>query len=308
MRMKILNAGPLSTIQDAGRFGFQSSGIGTSGAMDMEAYQTANYLVGNTGNEAVIEATIFGPTIQFLDTGICAITGADMNPQLDEMPVEMYKPFQVSSGQTLSMGFTRNGCRAYIAFAGGLEVPVVMNSRATNLKCHIGGYEGRALQKDDELETGSSTVKYSQICKRQKPKKLYEKRVTVRVIEGPQADYFSQETRMKFYKSEYTVSAESDRMGMRLEGEPVMGIHGVDIISDGIAPGSIQITSAGQPIILLADRQTTGGYAKIATVISDDLPKLAQLTTGGKVSFELITISEIEKMHKKTLLQRFRRR
>lgn len=308
MRMKILNAGPLSTIQDAGRFGFQSSGIGTSGAMDMEAYRTANYLVGNSRNEAVIEATIFGPTIQFQDACICAVTGADMNPQLDGTPVKMCKPFQVSNGQILTMGFTKNGCRAYIAFAGGIDVPVVMNSRATNLKCHIGGYDGRALQKDDELVTGNSTVKYSQIRKRQASKQIYENQITVRVIEGPQDDYFSQEVKQKFYESEYTVSAESDRMGMRLEGEPVSSTHGVDIISDGIALGSIQITSAGQPIILLADRQTTGGYAKIATVISDDLPKLAQLTVGGKVSFKPISIEEIEKMHKKTLFQRFRRR
>lgn len=308
MRMIILNPGPLSTIQDAGRFGFQSSGIGTSGAMDMEAYRAANELVGNGNQEAVIEATLMGPMIQFQDSGICAITGADMAPQLDGTPVEMYQPFPVTGGQTLSMGFAGNGCRAYIAFAGGIDVPVVMNSRSTNLKCHIGGLDGRALQKDDELITGRSEVTYDQVSKRKKEKPVYEKQVTVRVIEGPQDDYFSQETKSKFYGSEYTVSAESDRMGMRLEGEPVMGIKGVDIISDGIAPGSIQITSAGQPIILLADRQTTGGYAKIATVISDDLPKLAQLTPGGKVSFVPINIEEIEKMHKRTFFQKLWRR
>lgn len=290
--MKIVIAGLLSTIQDRGRYGYLKSGIGTNGVMDTQAYDTANALVGNENGEAVIETTFMGPAIEFDEECICAITGADMEPKLDDEPVEMYQPFKILPGQTLSMGMAVNGFRGYIAFAGGIDVPVVMNSRSTNLKCKIGGYEGRALAKDDILAIGESSIDESSILSKSASKPFYENTITARVIEGPQADYFTEEGKQTFYSNEYEVMLESDRMGFRLEGPEIENIDGVDIVSDGIAFGAIQVPPSGKPIILLADRQTTGGYAKIATVISDDIPKLVQLPLGGKVRFAPVEIEE----------------
>lgn len=299
MGMKIIFAGPLSTVQDKGRFGYQKSGIGTSGVMDHEAYETANYLVGNEHGEAVIEATLFGLTIQFDEDCICAVTGADMGIKLDEVPVEMYQPFRIMAGQTLSMGMAVNGCRSYIAFMGGIDVPVIMNSRSTNLKCHFGGYEGRALKNGDELKIGKNVVSDEAVAKilTRKAKKVhYDTDVKLRVVEGPQEDYFTEKGKKTFYGNSYEISVDSDRMGFRLDGPEIENVNGVDIVSDGIALGAIQVPSGGKPIILLADRQTTGGYAKIGTVCRADLSKLVQLKPKDKVRFVKISVEEAQKL------------
>lgn len=295
MSMKILAAGPLSTIQDKGRFGYQKSGIGTSGVMDQDAYETANFLVGNENGEAVIEATLMGPTIEFEEECICAITGADMTPLLDGIPVENYKTFRAMPGQILVMGMAVNGCRSYLSVMGGIDVPIVMNSRSTNLKCHFGGLEGRALKSGDRLKHGRSSLSPEEILKRKAPKVHYSSEVLLRVIEGPQDDYFTEAGKSVFYKSTYTVSVDSDRMGFRLEGPEIENVNGVDIVSDGIALGAIQVPSSGKPIILLSDRQTTGGYAKIAVVIRRDIPKLVQLKPGDKIRFKAVSIEEAQK-------------
>ena len=286
MAFRVIVPGALSTVQDLGRFGYQKSGMSCSGVMDQKAYESANQLVNNQKNEAVIEHTVFGGSYRFQSDTVIALTGADMKPAIDGKACPMYRPVFVPSGGILSLGAAVNGCRTYLAAAGGILVPPVLGSRSTNLKCKIGGFQGRALQSGDLLDTGTLSVPFQQIKDLSLKAPVYSKEIKVRVIEGPQSDYFTEKGLNLFYSAPYTVSEQSDRMGCRLEGPAVESIHGTDIVSDGIVFGSIQITSSGMPIVLMADRQTTGGYAKIATVITDDLPLLAQAVPGTTIHFQ----------------------
>lgn len=297
MNLTVLSAGPLTTIQDRGRFGYVATGIGTAGAMDQEAYETASWLVGNRHGEAVLEATLLGPSIRFEGDCICAVTGADMQARVGNQPVPRYRPFWVQAGQTLTMGAAQNGCRGYLAVQGGLEVPEVLGSRSTDLKCRLGGLEGRALKRGDVLTTPDET--HPNCIDRRRRPVTYDQAVTVRVVPGPQEDYFTQRGLDTLKTAVFTLSDQSDRMGLRLRGPAIETVGGSDIVSDGIALGAIQVTSAGQPIILMADRQTTGGYAKIAAVCTADLSKLAQLRPGGTVQFEMITVEEAQSLLRK---------
>lgn len=298
MSVKVVIPGPLTTVQDAGRYGYMNSGIGTSGVMDEVSYKKANYLVGNENGEAVLEVTLFGGTMEFTEETIIAVTGAAMDVKINEKPVEMYRAQQVKAGDVLSLGMVTAGCRTYVAFAGGIDVPVVLGSRSTNLKCKMGGYEGRALAAGDVFEIGKNEKTYDQLKDRIAKPDVYTSPITVRVIEGPQEEYFTEAGKKTFYNETYTISDQSDRMGYRMEGAPIESVNGTDIISDGIALGSVQVPTNGKPIILLADRQTTGGYAKIATVCSFDIPKLVQGKPGDQVRFQKISLDEAVKIWK----------
>lgn len=296
MSIKVLTSGALTTVQDGGRIGFMQYGIGRAGAMDMAAYRAANYLVGNDDGEAVLEATFMGPSLEFGTDAVIALTGADMGAMLDGKKVPLYEQIAISAGQKLVMAYSAVGCRGYLAVAGGIDVPKVMGSRATDLKCRIGGLNGRALKRDDILPIGIPSHSKEEIMERMTVKATYADDVVVRVVEGPQADSFTAKGKETFYSQEYTLTPESDRMGMRFAGTPVETVKGSDIVSDGITFGSVQIPSGGCPIILMADHQTTGGYAKLATVASADLPLLAQLKPGAKVRFKRISIEEAEEL------------
>ena len=299
MGMEIINPGPLTTVQDLGRFGYMNVGIGTSGVMDRQAYKIANELVGNTDGEAVLEATLMGPEIEFTSDAVIAVTGADMKPAIDGYSIGNYKAVKIVRGQRLKLGMAVSGCRAYIAVRGGIDVEKVMGSRSTNLKCGIGGFEGRNLRIGDLLKIGVSTELSNSELEKLNSKNYrgleWNGNMTVRVIEGPQGDYFTEEGLKNFYSMEYKISPESDRMGIRLSGAKVESYNGTDIVSDGIAFGSVQIPSSGQPIVLMADHQTTGGYAKVATVVSEDLSLLAQARPGDLVHFEKVDIGDIQK-------------
>lgn len=297
MRLQVLSSGPLTTVQDRGRSGYVASGIGVSGVMDVDAYEAANYLVGNRHGEAVLEATLMGPSIRFEADCICAVTGADMETMIGNKLVEPYRPFWVQAGQVLTMGYAKTGCRGYLAVQGGFDVPLVMGSRSTNLKCQLGGFEGRPLKAGDVLLVPDESN--STIMDRKRRQPVYGQEITVRVIPGPQADYFTAQGYRTLWEQPFSVSPKSDRMGLRLDGPTIETVGGSDIVSDGIALGSIQVTSGGQPIILLADRQTTGGYAKIGTVCSFDIPKLAQLKPGGIIHFEEITVEAAQRLLKR---------
>ena len=297
MNLRVMTPGPMTTVQDRGRYGYIASGIGVSGVMDLDAYEAANYLVGNKNGEAVLEATLMGPSILFDADCICAVTGADMDTKIGNRPVDPYRPFWVQAGQVLSMGYARTGCRGYLAVQGGFDVPVVMGSRSTNLKCKLGGLEGRALKSGDILSVPDES--HSSVMDRKRRAPVYQQEITVRVIPGPQAALFTDSGFESLWNNAFSVSAKSDRMGLRLDGPAIETKSGSDIVSDGIANGAIQITSAGQPIILLADRQTTGGYAKIGTVCSVDLPKLAQLKPGGIIHFEGISVNKAQALLKR---------
>lgn len=300
MSMTFLQAGPLTTVQDNGRFGYLEYGIGRSGVMDTLAYNQANELVGNPQGEAVLEMTLMGAEILFDEETLIAYTGADMQAMLDDgTPIARGRAYRLVKGQKIRFGMAKSGVRAYLAVAGTIDVPVVMGSRSTNLKCGLGGFHGRKLQNGDVLPViirRNSETKIRKLLRRQIKQPDYEKKKRIRVVPGPQEDMFREEGIRTFFASAYSVSAESDRMGIRLLGEAVLAKAKTDIISDGIVFGSIQITSAGLPIIMMADHQTTGGYAKIATVIKEDLPVLAQARPGDLIRFEKVAI---EKLHRR---------
>lgn len=301
MSVKVIIPGALTTVQDAGRYGYQSSGIQTSGVMDHKAYEEANALVGNTGGEAVLEATLFGGVMEVTADTVAAVTGADMEPKVNNVPCGMNRPVLLRAGDTLSLDMAKSGCRSYIAFAGGVDVPVVLGSRSTNMKCRMGGYKGRPLQTGDAFETGlwgeEAAERYEEVRDRSFPAEAYTSPIEVRVIEGPQAEYFTEKGKETFYSARYTISDQSDRMGYRLEGEAIESVDGTDIISDGIAFGAVQVPASGRPIVLLADRQTTGGYAKIATVCSFDIPRLVQGKPGDTVCFRRISLEEAQRIN-----------
>ena len=299
MSIKVITPGMLSTIQDGGRKGFAAMGFNASGGMDVRSYHIANALVGNFTDEAVIEMTYLGGSFKFLESNYIAITGADMSPKIDGVPVEMYTTVFVKQDETLTFSAAESGMRAYIAVRGGIDVPVIMGSRSTNLKCKLGGLDGRPLKAGDIVPCRDVYDEFHKHLIHSAPKEDFgSDEITVRVLLGPQDDYFTDHGIKTFLNSTYTVTNESDRMGCKLSGEKIEYKNTVDIISDGIVFGSIQIPRTGNPIIMLADRQTTGGYAKIATVISVDLPLFAQARPGTRVPFELIDRQKAERLLK----------
>ena len=296
MKLTILSPGPLSTIQDAGRFGAMGKGFSPGGAMDSDAMTLANLLVGNAPGVGVIEMTMLGITARFDCDCVIALTGADMSARLNEYPTQRYCSIAVHSGDVLSMKAAKNGMRAYLAVAGGFDLPVVMGSVSTNLKCGLGGFQGRKLRSGDELLLNQSIASF--LPRRVSPPGDYPDSISLRVLLGPQDDAFTPKGMNTFLGSEYTVTDKADRMGIRLSGEKIESKSGVDILSDGIAAGSIQIPASGTPIIMMADRQTTGGYAKIATVVSADLSRAAQARPGTRIRFVRVMEAEAVRLRR----------
>lgn len=285
--IKILEPGLLTSIQDSGITGFQKYGIGQSGAMDQTSFALANQICGNEKNAACLETTLAGPSIRFVTACDFAITGAVFeNATLDGMRIEMNKKISAKAGSLLSCGFASKGLRSYIAFSGGLLVPKVFRSSSTNLKSKIGGYMGRKLQADDQLAIGINKKNPLLVPDNKSTEGFTENKdvLLLDCIKSSQFDFFQEKIVKKFTDSIYTVSAESDRMGIRFTG-PGLECGKTDIISDAIPFGAVQITSAGLPVVMAADRQTTGGYAKIACVTKASMCRLAQALPGTKVRF-----------------------
>lgn len=298
-KMTVISSGPLSTIQDEGRFGYMSTGFSPNGTMDTYSMKIANILVGNAPGDGVIEMTLMGMVVKFDCTSVIALTGADMQPEINGKKIDMYTAVEVHDGDILTLKAAPKGMRTYLAVAQGFDIPEVMGSMSTNLKCVLGGFQGRKLQAGDEIPLRQS-IPLSLIGNRSTlPENDYASVIAVRVVLGPQEDYFTDKGMQTFLSTEYTVSDKSDRMGVRLEGKKIENKNGVDIISDGIATGSVQVPASGTPIILMADRQTTGGYAKIATIISADLKKIAQARPGTKIRFEAVSEKEAVCLKKK---------
>lgn len=298
MGIRVLKGGMQTTVQDLGRTGYQSQGFSVAGAMDVRSFKIANLLLDNPMNEAMLEFTLIGPTLEFTSATIIAITGGDFSPTVNGEPVPMYTALYINKGDVLKFQSAKTGSRGYIAFSSYLDIPVVMGSRCTNLKSEIGGFKGRKLQAGDYIGFRIKRRYLPYFLSRKLDiNEFDQEEITLRVILGPQDDLFSKQGIETFLNSEYTVTSDFDRMGCRLEGPYIAPKKTSDIISDGIALGSIQVPSHGKPIILLSDRQTTGGYAKIATVASVDIPKLAQRKTDHKVRFEAITVEEAQKLY-----------
>ncbi len=292
--IRIIEPGPLSTIQDKGRIGYQKYGMPMSGAMDLFSYRVANKLVGNWEGAAAIEFTLGGPAIEFMAEGKIAITGAEIAPFIDDRPVPLWHTLVVNKGSVLTFQKMKAGLRGYIAFAGDVIVPAVLNSRSTYLKGQIGGCNGRKLMRGDLLEIGNYHEKNPNQGYRLPNALLpsYGTTEEIRVVLGPQEQLFTKEGLRTFLTSPYQITNHSDRMGYRLKGPVVTHVDKADIISDGIPLGAIQVPGDGQPIIMMADRQTVGGYAKIATVISTDICTLAQMPPGSMISFKSVSLDE----------------
>ena len=309
--LKILTAGALTTVQDVGRFGAGRFGVPFSGAVDKFSLRIGNLLVGNPEDEAALEITVIGPRILALADAVIAVTGADMQPAINGEPVQMWRSQILRKGDILSFRGPRNGCRAYLMIGGGISVPVVMGSRSTNLSARFGGLEGRPLRKDDtlfsvspagHLSTESKTFDSASIP-------IYASEQKLRVIPGPQDHHFAIRSRELFLSSPFRVTPESDRVGIRLSGPRIEALQGLDesIISEGVVPGAIQVPGDAQPIILLGET-ITGGYRKIATVISADLPLLGQLRPGDTVRFSSVSVKEAISALKETetMIRRFK--
>lgn len=297
MGIRVLKPGMLTTVQDLGRVGYQSQGFSVAGVMDVRSFKIANLLVDNPENEPVLEFTLIGPTLEFTSDTIIAITGGNFNPTINGEPAPMYTAIYMHRGDVLKFGSAITGSRGYISFSSYLKVPTVMGSRCTNMKSSLGGFKGRKLQTDDFIlfRIKRRYLPYF-LSRTLTPDDMDQQQVTLRVVMGPQDSAFTREGIQTFLSSTYTVTNEFDRMGCRLDGPYIASKNGSDIISDGICFGSVQVPSHGKPIVLLADRQTTGGYAKIATVASVDIPKLVQRKTDDKIRFKAITVYEAQKL------------
>ena len=294
MTIEVREGGLFSTIQDLGRHGLQQFGIPVSGAMDSHSAIMANRLVGNDINVAVIEITLSGPVLYFSSPTIVAFTGCHAPLSLDGRRLPAWESHQVEAGSILSVGSAVRGCRGYLAFAGGIDTAPVMGSRSTFIRGALGGLEGRALKKGDVLHLGRPGINAAtgRFAPRRQQLSLPGDSTTLRVMLGPQDDLFTKDALDTLLSAEYTITAEADRMGYRMQGPKLTHVSKADILSDGIAPGSVQVPGHGQPIIMLADRQSIGGYAKIATVIGADLPLLSQMRPGQSIRFAEVSRDE----------------
>lgn len=296
MKLIFERAGALTTVQDLGRWGHQALGIPVSGAMDAPALTRGNLLIGNPTGAAAVEVTVMGPMIRFVGEGCITVVGGDLTPKLNGASLPMWTSVAVKDGDRLSFGGPRgSGCRAYICVGGGINVPPVMGSRSTYMKAKIGGLKGRKLKDGDTLSVGTPWSLWRNITGTACPAELLPNygNFPLRVVLGPQDSYVTSEGLKTFFETEYIISTSADRMGYRLESDRIIEhVKGPDIISDGIPMGAVQVPGAGLPIVMMADRQTTGGYVKIAVLHALDVARLAQKMPGEKVRFASLTQDE----------------
>ncbi len=287
----VLEPGAQTTVQDGGRGGQLRYGVPPSGPVDRFAFVLANRLVGNADDAAALECTLFGVRFETDEACAIAVTGAHMPVTVNGNEAPRWATLLVKPGDVVKLGAARAGVRGYVAFAGGLDVPPVLGSRATYLRGRLGGVEGRALQRGDRLALAPAPAPRR---RRVHPRAIpaYGGELTLRAVLGPQADRFTKEGIGAFLGSAYEMLPQSDRMGARLRGPRIEHARGHDIISDGIALGAVQVPGDGQPIVLLVDRQSTGGYTKVATVGSFDVGRVGQVRPGQSVRFRAVTVDE----------------
>jgi antagonist of KipI len=310
--IEVAAPGLLTTVQDLGREGFGPMGVSPSGAADPISLRIGNRLVGNAEGAAALEMTLLGGTFLFPQGTVAALAGSDFGAALDGVAVPLWTSFEAKPGQTLRLGPTRSGARCYLCVQGGIEVKSFLGSASTHLLSGLGGYEGRALRKGDVLKIGDflsgtgipacssppASRRASSRSRKLAPKALARlaPRKVLRVTPGPQSDWFPEAAQKVFYGPTYRISEEANRMGLRLEGPAIPeGAHG-GMISEGVSLGAIQIAAGGLPIILFVEQQTTGGYAKMANVISADLHSLGQLRPRDEIRFELVSFDAAWKL------------
>jgi antagonist of KipI len=313
MSVKVHRAGILTTLQDRGRYGYQRYGMPVGGVMDEHSHRLANLLVGNSEEEATLEFTLAGPRLEFTQSALIAICGGDFAPTISGREVPLSRPVFVRAGSVLDLAVCRLGCRAYLAVAGGFDVPVVMGSKSTYMPASIGGYQGRSLRRGDELQLKqASTTLYPSlqhalqtadnfVCPKwsvhANSALLAHDHHRIRFMQGRHFMLFSETSRSQITSAEFRIAADSDRMGYRLEGPSLTLNQPGDILPEAVTFGSIQVPPDGKPIVLMANRQTTGGYPLIGEVASIDLPLLAQLPPGDTLRFEPITLEQSQQLY-----------
>lgn len=281
--LTVIRPGMLTTVQDLGRWGHQGLGVPVAGPMDWYSHRLANQLVGNEPGAAALEMTLIGPELEAEGSIMCAVAGADVAVSVDGRAVPLHAAFEVSSGSRVRIGGRQHGARATLAVRGGIAVPALFGSRATHLVSAMGPFGGRPLAANDRLPIGDAVAGGPVRAGRPLPMPYGGSRL--RIMPGPQRDRFTEDAWSTFTHSRYTVTPQSNRMGYRLEGARLTHVESADILSEATSIGTIQVPSSGLPILLMADRQTTGGYTSIATVVTADLPIAGQLAPGDWVEF-----------------------
>ncbi|WP_409305996.1 biotin-dependent carboxyltransferase family protein [Peribacillus sp. SCS-155] len=303
----VIKPGLLTSVQDLGRYGYQKYGVIASGVMDKLSHRIANILVGNDENEPTLEITLLGPAIQFEEDSLISICGGDLSPSINGTLVRPWRSIFVKKGSKLTFGPAKSGSRTYLSVAGGFNVKEVMDSKSTYLRAGIGGFKGRALKAGDSIpfhQPGDLSISIMEYLARQAKDRqfaemewsvasnltpAYRKDAAIRVIKGNQYHLFSEVSRYKFFSETFEVTPQSDRMGYRLKGPFLQLEKPEELISEAVSFGSIQVPSEGSPIVLLADRQTTGGYPKIGQIASVDLPIIAQAKPGDRIRFSEVS-------------------
>jgi antagonist of KipI len=311
----VLHPGVLTTVQDRGRTGHQREGIPVSGAMDVLSLRIANLLVGNDENAAALEMTLVGATLRFDEQTLVAITGADVNATVDGIRIPPWRPACVAAGAVMTADAALRGCRAYLAVAGGIDVPQVLGSRATYARAALGGVDGRPLRRGDVVPCGVAGELARRIARaivESGPAAkaiiarwgaaatlvpFFRSAAAIRVVEDAHTSLLTTESLERLWGLEFRVSTQSDRMGYRLEGPPLELARPIEMLSEAVAFGTIQCPPGGSPIILMADRQTTGGYPRIGTVASVDLPLVAQLKPGDRLRFRPVSLDEAQRLY-----------
>ena len=287
--LKVRRAGMLTSVQDLGRWGFQSSGVPVAGAMDLPALRLGNAMLGNPEGAAALEVTLLGPELEVCGCGAAVFAGGDLGFSVNGRPVGSWRVVELKDGDVISFTGPKSGCRGNLCFAGGVDVPLVMNSRSTYMRAKIGGFDGRALKNGDVVKIGEPSPLWKRLDGFTLPPGLnpaLPPDAPLSLMTGLQEDMFTEEGKSTLFSSEYTITSDSDRMGCRLEGDKIAhsGKSG-DIVSDAIPLGAVQVPSHGMPIVMLADRQTTGGYTKIGVLTPLSIEALVQKMPGTAVRF-----------------------
>jgi antagonist of KipI len=307
MSFKVIKPGMLSTFQDGGRWGYQSLGVSVCGAMDLVSHHLANLIVGNSTDMATLEITLMGPTLVFNEACCVCLTGADMQAKLNDKPVARFRPIVIKAGETLTMPLAKEGTRAYLAMHGGFALPLVMGSQSTYLRSGFGGWDGRALQAGDEVGFNSTLhdapEKLDKLSNTLWDTRIYLpsslgawslRKSTVRWVKSTTWPEFTRASQQAVLQTPWRVGNDADRMGFRLDGPKLALSEARERLSEPTTFGTIQVPASGQPIVLMADRQTSGGYAKLGCVASVDLPILAQKKPGDEIRFLPIDVEQAQ--------------
>ena len=308
MKIDIVRAGFLTSVQDLGRLGFRQFGVSVGGALDSHALRVANLLVGNDESAAGLEITLGGLRLHFVDDRIVAWCGGGFDVRLGSTSVAAGHAALVRAGQELMFNQPKVGCRCWLGISGEIDVPIVLGSRSTDLRTNFGGFDGRALRDGDEIALGKNSKHAQSLVDLLREQRISswspphdwsspaQREPILRVMRGSDWNRFNDVTIQRFTNEVFIVSPDSDRMGVRLEGIELKRNHDIDLISEAVVPGTIQVPPGGRPIVLLGDCQTIGGYPKIAHVISVDLPTAAQLRLGDRVRFHEVSLTEAHQL------------